>query len=291
MKYRLFKDSKKEIKENLGDLKVISTDLDDTLFNDSGCIVKDEKGNYYLEAVKLLPKIAGKNWDVVLVSGRNRVQLRYNAQMIGLKNYIAELGSELVYNLGEEVYTTYDKQKMKYDLTYEGKDLIKIVELLKKNFPGKIESKMEWSKYRSHSILFFGEINLDLANKLLKKEGYGELALVDNGFSSLMEMNLDIKRLHIYNLAPSGINKSKGIKLDKKIRNFNTGNCIALGDSLEDLKMADEVKYFFLIGNALEHNGMILGELNNYNNVYVTEGAMNKGWTEVIEYLLATPHY
>ncbi len=286
MKYRLFKDSKKEIKENLKDLKVIYTDLDDTLFNDRGCIVKDEKGDYYFEAVKLLPKIAGKNWDVVLVSGRNRVQLRYNAQMIGLKNYIAELGSELIYNLGEEVYTTYDKQKMKYDLTYKGKDLIKIIELFKKNFPGKIESKMEWSKYRSHSILFFGEISLDLANKLLKKEGYGELALADNGFSSLVKMKLDIKRLHIYNLAPSGINKSKGIKLDKKIRNFNTGNCIALGDSLEDLKMADEVKYFFLMGNALEHKGMILGELNNYNNVYVTEGAMNKGWAEVIKYLV-----
>lgn len=286
MKYRLFKDSKKEIKENLKDLKVVYTDLDGTLFNDRGCIVKDEKGDYYFEAVKLLPEIAGKNWDVVLVSGRNKFQLRYNAQMIGLKNYIAELGSELVYNLGKEVHTTFDRQKIKYDLTYEGKDLIKIIELFKKNFPDKIESKMEWSRYRSHSILFFGEINLDLANKLLKKEGYGELVLVDNGLSSLVKSDLDIKRLHIYNLTPSGVNKSKGIKLDKEIRNFNTGNCIALGDSLEDLKMAGEVKYFFLMRNALEHKEMILGGLNKYDNVYVTEGAMNKGWVEVIEYLV-----
>lgn len=87
MKYRLFRDSKKEIKENLKDLKVIYTDLDGTLFNDRGCIIKDEKGGYYFKAVKLLPEIARKNWDVVLVSGRNKFQLRYNAQIIGLKNW------------------------------------------------------------------------------------------------------------------------------------------------------------------------------------------------------------
>jgi len=286
VKYRLFRDSKKEIKENLKDLKVIYTDLDGTLFNDRGCIIKDKKGDYYFEAVKLLSEIARKNWDVVLVSGRNKFQLRYNAQIIGLKNYIAELGSELVYNLGKEVYTTFDRQKIKYDLTYEGKDLIKIIELFKKNFPDKIESKMEWSRYRSHTLLFFGEINLNFANKLLKKEGYGELVLVDNGLSSLVELGLDIERLHIYNLTPRGVNKAKGIKLDKKIRNFDINNCIALGDSLEDLKMAGEVKYFFLMGNAPEHKEMILDELDKYNNVYVTDGVMNKGWAEVIEYLV-----
>ncbi|NQT66294.1 MAG: HAD family phosphatase [Actinobacteria bacterium] len=286
MKYRLFRDSKKEIKENLKDLKVIYTDLDGTLFNDRGCIIKDEKGGYYFEAVELLPEIARKNWDVVLVSGRNKFQLGYNAQIIGLKNYIAELGSELVYNLGKEVYATFDRQKIKYDLTYEGKDLIKIIELFKKNFPDKIESKMEWSRHRSHTVLFFGEINLNFANKLLKKEGYGELVMVDNGLSSLVELGLDIERLHIYNLMPEGVNKANGIKLDKKIRNFDINNCIALGDSLEDLKMAGEVKYFFLMGNALEHKEMILDELDKYNNVYVTGGVMNKGWAEVIEYLV-----
>ena len=286
MKYRLFRDSKKEIKENLKDLKVIYTDLDGTLFNDRGCIIQDKKGNYYLEAVELLPAISKKNWDVVLVSGRNKFQLRFNAQMIGLKNYIAELGSELIYNLGEEVYTTLDQQKIKYDLTYKGEDLIKIIELFKTNFPDKIESKMEWSMYRSYNVLFFGEVNLDAANKLLKSKGYGDLVMVDNGYSLLEDLDLDVERLHIYNLMPSGVDKAKGIKLDKKIRNFDINNCIALGDSLEDLKMAGEVKYFFLMGNALEHKEMILDELDKYNNVYVTDGVMNKGWTEVIEYLV-----
>ncbi len=284
--YRSFKNHKEEIKKGLNDLKVIYTDLDGTLFNDRGCIVRDKSGNYYLEAVRLLPAISKKEWDVVLVSGRNKYQLKYNAQMIGLKNYISELGSELVYNLGEKVYTTFDHKKIKYDFTYKSRDLIKIIELFKSHFPNKVESKMEWSMHRSYNILFFGEIDLDEANGLLKSEGYRDLVMVDNGYSLLEDLDLDIERLHIYNLMPSGVNKGEGIKLDKKIRNFKTDNCIALGDSLEDLKMAGEVKYFFLMENAFESREAIMAALGKYDNIFVTEGAMNKGWVEIMGYLV-----
>lgn len=285
VKYKFFRDNRKEIKKSLKDLKVIYTDLDGTLFNDRGCIIKDNKDDYYFEAIKLLPAIADKNWDVVLVSGRNKFQLRYNAQMIGLKNYIAELGAELVYNLGKEVYVTFDQNKVKYDLTYGGKDLKKIIELLKKNFPGRIESRTDWSRNRSYNALFLGDMNLDKANRLLEDEGYDGLVIVDNGLSLLEDLDLGIEKLHIYNLIPSGVSKASGIKFDKKIRNFGTNNCIALGDSLEDLKMAGEVKCFFLMRNALEHKEITLAELEKYDNVYITDGAMNRGWTEAIGYL------
>lgn len=284
--YKFFKNNKKEIKKNLNDLRVIYTDLDGTLFNQRGCIIKDYRDDYYFDALKLLPRIASKNWDIVMVSGRNKLQLRYNAQVIGLNNYISELGAELVYNLGEKIYITFNHDKAKFDITYGGKDLTKITELFKNNFPGKIESKIEWSRYRSYNALFFGEIDLGGANRILEAEGYKGLTLVDNGLSSLVDLDLDIERLHIYNLMPSGVDKSNGIKLDKKIRNFGAENCIALGDSLEDLKMAGEVKYLFLMRNALEHKEDLPGEINKYCNVYIADGIMNRGWTEVMEYLV-----
>jgi HAD superfamily hydrolase (TIGR01484 family) len=285
--YRLFKKHKEEIKRNLSDLKVIYTDLDGTLFNDKGSIISDKNGCYYMEAIRLLPEIFKKKWDIVLVSGRNKYQLRYNAQMIGLKNYISELGSELVYNLGEKVYTTFDHKKAKYDFTYKGKDLIKIIELFKSHFPNKVESKIEWSAYRSYNVLFFGEIDLDEANVLLRSNGYKDIVMVDNGYSLIEDLDLDVGRLHIYNLMPSGVNKGEGIKLDKKIRNFKKDNCIALGDSPEDLKMAGEVKYFFLMGNAFDNREAIMAALDKYDNIFVTEGAMNKGWVEVMGYLVS----
>ncbi len=121
--YKFFRDYKNEIKEDISSLKVIYSDLDGTLFNDQGCIVKDARGKYYFEAVGLLGEINKKGWDLVLVSGRNKYQLRYNAQMIGVKNYIAELGSELVYDLGKDVHVTFDNGRESFDITYEGKDI------------------------------------------------------------------------------------------------------------------------------------------------------------------------
>ncbi len=284
-KYRRFYDYKEYIKENLKELKVIYTDLDGTFLNDKGCLVKDWHGDYYLGVIKQLEKISKKNWDIVLVSGRNKVQLKYNAQFIGVKNYIAELGSELVYDLGKKVFVTFDNKKYHYDLTYKSKDLLDIIKLFKEKFPGKIDSNMKWSINRSYNALFFGEIDLDLANKILEDNGYSGLILVDNGFSSLVDLDINVKKLHIYNLLPYGVNKSNGVKLDKKIRNLKRKNCIALGDSVEDLKIAKEVQFFFLMRDAIEHNRDILNILSELDNVYATEGYMNRGWVEVMEFL------
>lgn len=260
--YRFFKDYRDNLKNGIGDLKVIYTDLDGTLFNDQGCLIKDVEEKYYFDALKLLSHIKQRGWDLVLVSGRNKYQLRYNAQMIGVENYIAELGAELVYDLGKDVHVTFNEKKG-FDLTYGGKDLTRIIDLLMKEFPGKIESRIEWSRYRSYNALFFGEIDLRWANDILQREGYKGLVLVDNGFSKLIDLNIEVSRAHIYNLMPAGVTKANGIILDKKLRNLKKENCIALGDSLEDLKMAAEVKYFFLMKNALEHKEELKEELTN----------------------------
>jgi HAD superfamily hydrolase (TIGR01484 family) len=283
--YKLFSNNKKAIKEELSDLKVIYTDMDGTLLNDKGCLVKDCDDRHYVEVIKLLETISKKNWDLVLVSGRNRVLLRYNAQLLGVKNYIAELGSELAYNLGEKVYITFDKKKYPYEVTNCGKDLINIIKILKENFPGKIDSKLEWSKDRAYNALLFGEIDVDKANQILHDAGYKGLVVVDNGFSNLVKLDLNVKTLHIYNMGPEGVDKSTAIRLDKKIRNFRTDNCIALGDSTEDLKMASEVKFFFLMNDAIEKDREILKSLLEYENVYVTRSRMNRGWVEVMKYL------
>jgi len=286
IKYKLFDDYKDKIKKDLKDLKVIYTDLDGTLFNDQGCIIKDCEGNFYFEVVKLFESIAKKNWDIVLVSGRNKLQLRYNSMLVGVKNYITELGSELVHNLGEKVYVTFDSEKYNYEITKCGRDLVNIITILKDAFPNKIDSNLDWSIDRTFNALFFGDVDLEKANKILKDAGYGALVLVDNGFSKLVKLNLDVENMRIYNLMPRGVDKSSAIKLDKELRNFKDSNCIALGDSIEDLKMAPVVKYFFLMRDAIERDGDILNSLCNFDNVFVTKHRMNRGWAEVMKYLV-----
>jgi HAD superfamily hydrolase (TIGR01484 family) len=285
-KCKLFDDYKDKIKKDLKDLKVIYTDLDGTLFNDQGCIIKDCEGNFYFEVVKLFEKITQKNWDIVLVSGRNKLQLRYNSMLVGVKNYITELGSELVHNLGEKVYVTFDSEKYSYEITKCGRDLVNIIKILKEAFPNKIDSNLDWSIDRTFNALFFGDVDLEKANRILKDAGYGGLVLVDNGFSKLVKLNLDVENMRIYNLMPRGVDKSSAIKLDKELRNFKDSNCIALGDSIEDLKMAPVVKYFFLMRDAIERDGDILNSLCNFDNVFVTKHRMNRGWVEVMKYLV-----
>ena len=206
--------------------------------------------------------------------------------LVGVKNYITELGSELVHNLGEKVYVTFDSKKYNYEITKCGKDLVNIIRILKEAFPNKIDSNLDWSIDRTFNALFFGDVDLEKANRILKDAGYEGLALVDNGFSKLVKLNLDVENMRIYNLMPRGVDKSSAIKLDKKLRNFKDENCIALGDSIEDLKMAPAVKYFFLMRDAIERDGDILNSLSNFDNVFVTKHRMNRGWAEVMKYLV-----
>ncbi|MBM3710572.1 MAG: HAD family phosphatase [Actinobacteria bacterium] len=284
-KYKLFSEHKVRLKEELKDLKVIYTDMDGTLLNDQGCAIKDADGRYYFEVLKLFERIERNNWDIVPVSGRSKVQLRYNAMLLGIKNYIPELGCEMVYNLGEKVFITFDNSKYGYEITNKGKDLIRIIELFKKYFQGKIDSNLEWSIGRTYNALFFGDIDVKYANEILSKNGYEGLALVDNGFSKLVNLSLDVENLKIYNLIPKDVDKSSAVKLDKKVRKLKAKNCIALGDSVEDLKMAKEVHAFFLMRDAVEMDEGILDLIKNNSNVYVTGQRMNRGWVEVIKYL------
>ena len=282
---KYFNDFKEEIRSNIGEIKVVYTDLDGTMLNNKGCLIMDDEGNYYLEALEQLKNLSSKNIDVVLVSGRNKMQLKYNAQMMNLKNYIAEIGSEVVYDLGREVHSTYDKSKLKYDFASLGPDLDIVADLLKKAFPKQIDYRAEWNRYRSTNILFLGEINLEKANKLLEENGYGDSVLINNGPTALYPTNLNLNKMYFYNLMPKGVDKSSGLKLDKEIRHFSKENCIALGDSLEDLKMAGEVSYFFLMNNNFQEEKDILEVLPGYENVYISEKKMNRGWAEIISYL------
>lgn len=284
--YKLFNDYKESLKGDLKDsLKVIYTDLDGTLLNDRGCLFKDNNDDFFFDGLKLFREAEEKNWDIVPVSGRNKLQLRYNAMLMGLKNYISELGCEIVYDLGREAHTAFDSANFNFKVTRGGKDLVRIIDIMKKAFPRKIDSNIEWSMERNYNALFIGDIDLVKANALLEKNGYSGLTFVDNGFSKMFNLDLDIKHARIYNLIPAGVDKASAIRLDKEIRQFDSINCIALGDSVEDIKMAKEVHCFFLMKDAIERSPEIIDLVSNYDNVYITEQKMNRGWVEVIKYL------
>jgi HAD superfamily hydrolase (TIGR01484 family) len=282
---KFFKDYKEIIKNEIKNIKAIYTDCDGTLLNDRGSIINDGNGQYFFGAIQGLELLSTKGIDVVMISGRNRYQLRYNAQMLNLHNYIAELGAEVVYDRGREICPTYDKKNYRHDFASLGEDFFNVVELMKKSFPLKLDCKPEWNKNRNTNILFLGEIDTKEANRILAQNGFDDSMIINNGPTSLYISEFPDSKTYFYNLMPKGVDKSKGVRLDKKIRGFKKENCLALGDSAEDLKMAAEVKYFFLMNNDINEEEHILEALPNYDNIFVTDKKMNRGWEEVISYL------
>jgi hydroxymethylpyrimidine pyrophosphatase-like HAD family hydrolase len=66
-----------------------------------------------------------------------------------------------------------------------------------------------------------------------------------------------------------------------RARGYAREECIAVGDSREDLKVAEVVGRLFLVANA------VVGDTSAFGNVERTEAAMSEGFYEAVIRALA----
>jgi hydroxymethylpyrimidine pyrophosphatase-like HAD family hydrolase len=237
---------------------------------------------YTLRPVRTLVEALERGVDVVPVSGRSGRQLRETARLLGLKNYIAELGVEVVYDLGEEVVFNTG------DLGIECPDLFDAIErtgaadFIISRFERRIEYHTPWSDFRDCTPLFRGLVDVEEVNRLLD-EGFPGLVLVDNGVLPRTSPTLDVHELRAYHLMPRGVSKEKAAAEDMRLRGFRRSEAIAIGDSDADLAFASEVGAFFLVRNGLYSNPHLTEAISRLDNVVVTRGFLNEGWAEAIE--------
>jgi hydroxymethylpyrimidine pyrophosphatase-like HAD family hydrolase len=126
---------------------------------------------------------------------------------------------------------------------------------------------------REVSHVFRGRVDADEATELLRAEGHGELRLVDNG-----EIEPDT---HTFHLIPAVSSKAGAVRRHMQARGYAPEECIAVGDSREDLDVAGVVGRCFLVANAKA------GDLSGLPNVERTEGAMSEGFYEAVVRALA----
>lgn len=280
---RFISNNTHQIKSLIKNLRVIYSDIDGTLFGPGGCLILDAHKNYTTLPVETIISTLKKGIDIVLVSGRTRLQLRENSRIIGLKNYIAEGGAMIVYNQEEKIILNTgdfkpDSQTIEEKIIKSG-----AVDFLFKKYKGGLEYHTPWTEARECTVLFRGLINLDEANRLLKENGFGELKLLDNGILRRKIETLDLPEIHAYHLLPRNASKESAVRKDKEIRNIARNECIAIGDALADLPIAEEVGIFFMVRNALESiSDDLASEILNYDNVFVTEEELNLGWVEAV---------
>lgn len=266
-------------------VRVIYTDVDGTMVGQAGSLFKTGEGGWTFEAAQALVEALSSGIDVVLVSGRNRRQLRDGARVMGISNYICELGAEIVYDQGKEIVSLvpgFDSGRASvYDAIAAGgaiRDLFS-------HFGDSLEYHTPWSnELRYYSHLLRGRVDVEEANAWLAEAGHMDLKLVDNGqLASRSESLNHLGELHAYHLLPEAVDKAGALRYDMERRGFAPEEAIALGDSWADITLAAEVGTFYLMKNGFDADPTLKNALAAHPNIVVSERDKSLGWADSVK--------
>ena len=253
-------------------IRCVYTDLDGTLLGRGGSLFADAEGGFTLLPARALEACHRAGAEVVIKSGRRRAQVAEDARLIGQSSYIFELGGGMVID-GELTLLTGDWQPSEDRSVHDLIEASGAPALLLERFAGRLESFVPWALEREVTHLFRGTgVDAADANELLAGAGHADLRLVDNG--ALEEGG------HGFHLLPAVSSKPAAVAAHMRARGYAPEECIAVGDSREDLDVAGVVGRFFLVANAAVIDA---GEAQ----VERTEGAMGEGFYEAVVRSLA----
>jgi hydroxymethylpyrimidine pyrophosphatase-like HAD family hydrolase len=266
-------------------LRCVYTDLDGTLLGRGASLFRDAEGAFTLLPARALEACHRAGVEVVLKSGRRKAQVAEDARLIGQTAYIYEIGCGLVID-GEETLLTGDF------VPHDGRTVHDLIEdsgaprLLLDTYAGRLEYHAPWHENREISHLMRGFVDTFEADELLADHGLGSLRLVDNGAISAKPSLPDLEGApHAYHLIPREASKVAAVARQMQARGYAAEECIAVGDSREDLDVARAVGRFFLVGNAVEKDPEIMNAAAA--NVEVTEGRNGEGFYEAVVRALA----
>jgi hydroxymethylpyrimidine pyrophosphatase-like HAD family hydrolase len=259
-------------------IRCVYTDLDGTLLGRGASLFRDAEGNFTLLPARALEACHRAGAEVVIKSGRRKAQVMEDARLIGQTSYIYEVGCGLHVD-GEDTYlgelTPQDGRTVWQQIEEAGAP-----QMLLERYPGRLEPHAPWHLDRRFSHLLRGLVDVGEANSLLADAGHANLRLVDNGDISPKETLLGLEDPpHAYHLIPRGASKGAAVAAHMRARGYAPAECIAVGDSVEDMGVAEHVGRFFLVANA---KVVPAGD-----NVEVTEAPMGEGFYEAVVRSLA----
>lgn len=260
-------------------LRCLYTDLDGTLLGLGGSLFADEKGGFSMMQARMLEAAHRAGVEVVIVSGRREAQVREDARLIGQTSYIYEVGCGFVADR-EKTLLTGQWQPRDGRSIYEQIEDLGLPQLLFEHFPGRLEYHEPWHIGRELSHLFRGDIDVAEANRVIREAGFTDLRLLDNG--AITRRMPGIEQAKAYHLVPEGVSKAAAIAAHMRARGYLPEECIAAGDSVEDLEAAAVVGHFYVVANGPEKDPNLRAALANYGNVTVTEARNGAGVYEAV---------
>ena len=266
-------------------LRCVYTDLDGTLLGHHGSLFRDAQGNFSLKQARALEACHRAGVEVVIMSGRREAQVMADARLLAQTSYIYEAGCGVVID-GERTLLTGDWVPDDDGTPAEKLLGAGIPDLLFERFPGRLEWHGPWHVDRVLSHLFRGSVDVAEANALLAEHGHEDLRFLDNGAITTPMQGLD-GPAHAYHLVPGGASKAKAVAFHVRARGYSPGDCIGIGDSLEDVDAAGAVGRFFVVANGPERDPGLREGIRGRPNVTVTEGSNGDGVYEAVISTLA----
>jgi phosphoglycolate phosphatase len=253
-------------------IRCVYTDLDGTLLGRGASLFRTAEGDFTLLAARALEACHRAGVEVVIKSGRRRAQVMEDARLLGQSSYIFEVGSAIVID-GETTFLTGDFRPRDGNSVHDQIAATGAPELLLGRYDGRLEYHAPFHLGREVSHVFRGSVDAREANELLAAEGHSDLRLVDNGEIA--------PGTHTFHLIPAGVSKAAAVAAHMRARGYAREECIAVGDSREDLDVARVVGRLFLVANA------VAGDTSAFPNVERTEAAMSEGFYEAVIRTLA----
>lgn len=266
-------------------MRCLYCDLDGTLLGRGASLLRDGEGAFSLLGVRALETCHRAGVEVVIYSGRRKAQVFEDARLIGSTAYIYEVGCGLVVD-GEEEFLTDGmvpgELTIHDQITASGAPA-----LLLDRYAGRLEYHSPWHVDRDVSHLFRGLVEVAEVDALLAEHGFENLRLVDNGAIHRRSPTLEVESAHAYHLIPRGASKARAVARHMQVRGYEPGECIAVGDSREDLEAAAVVSTFWFVSNALERDPTLREAIAGRRNVRVAEADHGAGVYEAVVTTLA----
>ncbi len=268
-------------------MRCLYVDLDGTLLGPNASLLTGADGRFSAMGVRALEACARVGAEVVIYSGRKQSSVFEAARMIGSSAYIFEIGCGLVLD-GELEWLTDGLVPANGDSIFDQLEASGAPALLLERFAGQLEYHTPWSAVRDVSHLFRGKVDLDDVRATLEQAGLGWLRLVDNGVVwAASEQMAGLPVVHAYHLIPGGASKARAVARHMRARGYSPEECIAVGDSREDLDAASVVKTFWLVANALERDLTLEAHLRGRPGVRVASERYGAGVYEAVVTTLA----
>ena len=269
-------------------MRCLYVDLDGTLLGPNASLLRGADGGFSALSIRALEACWRAEVEVVLYSGRRQGSVFESARLIGSSSYIFELGCGLVLDNELEWLTDSLVPSTTLGSIFEQIEASGAPGLLLERYRGQLEYHTPWSNDREVSHLFRGAVDLDDARATLDAAGFESLRLVDNGVvRAHAEQMGGLPIVRAYHLIPASASKARAVATHMQARGYNANECIAVGDSREDMDAAAVVGTFWLVANALDRDPTLSSDIAGRHGVRIADESYGAGVYEAVVTTLA----